>query len=681
MKIRIRVLLALLGCWPLFVTADQAILVDEAVLVATKAGQQDPQDENGESTSAPPLGDAVDASYVTSGGWAVTSPEYVDAASMLFDFGATASVAVATLTLPIEAVFPQNGAAPVELYSFADDGELTRFDFSTGIGAPIAEVDALALGQIVVDVTGPVNAALKSSQYVGFRVKSAVAAEAVQASLPVYTGVKFNPAYHLEFTPGAAPAPGDASSLFDGFTLVTPNVEIQDIGTVLAKMELIDPNKGLFRLTQATITAAPEPVSGPALSGLALMDCNAFEAPGGVVEGSTGIPTFSFASEILDIPETTFLGSKYSAKLRLLDEAHGIFQLLTLEPFESGPTSAAGSIIGGGLTMEPTQDFIPLCHGWVLIGDTLRNRVVERNVISGETGATYAFNASPEQFTLDAANGLAYMTVHPNSQRLYKLNLANGDITWNSIRQTLGSRDYSWQARDIALGENGNLFLLLYDQVLLDPQDEVTPFTDTGLWVGYFDGNANPLLDTIPLEEPVRVEYDPVQQHMFLATESNLATFDFDPATTSLDFVEGTDVPVGSSCTDFSISPDGSRLAYSCPQGNQEQEDFSIVDMAPDDYFNIDGEWYLGSSPVSATFNNAGDLLLAVDNEKLFVFDVVTHLLIQDYELGLGEDEVISKVRISRDGEFALILVHNEVHTDFSRMYWVPMPDYSGTPL
>ena len=103
--------------------------------------------------------------------------------------------------------------------------------------------------------------------------------------------------------------------------------------------------------------------------------------------------------------------------------------------------------------------------------------------------------------------------------------------------------------------------------------------------------------------------------------------------------------------------------------------------MAPDDYFDSDGEWFLGSSPVSATFNNAGTILIATDNVKLYFFDVVTHLILEDFELGLVEDEQIDKIRISRDGEFLIIYLQNELHDANSKFYWMPMPAITGTPL
>ena len=166
-----------------------------------------------------------------------------------------------------------------------------------------------------------------------------------------------------------------------------------------------------------------------------------------------------------------------------------------------------------------------------------------------------------------------------------------------------------------------------------------------------------------------------------MANASNLATFDFDTVTNELTFVPNTDIAVGSSCTDFTTSPDGTRLAYTCPNGNRAEQDFSIIDMAPDDYFDSDGEWHLGSSPVSATFNNSGTILIATDNDKLYFFDVVTHLILEDFELGLLEGEAIKKIRISMDGNFLLIFLDNEVHAENSKFYWIPMPNITGTPL
>ena len=93
--------------------ADSALLVADGVLVEKNPVVTVPTEETeeGEEEPAPPLiGSAVNASYVSIGGWAVTGGDFIDAAVAVFDFNATASVSQATLTLPIEQSFAQNGA-------------------------------------------------------------------------------------------------------------------------------------------------------------------------------------------------------------------------------------------------------------------------------------------------------------------------------------------------------------------------------------------------------------------------------------------------------------------------------------------------------------------------------------------------------------------------------------------
>ena len=79
--------------------------------------------------------------------------------------------------------------------------------------------------------------------------------------------------------------------------------------------------------------------------------------------------------------------------------------------------------------------------------------------------------------------------------------------------------------------------------------------------MGLLDGSGNFLRDSIPLESLVRIEYDDLLDHVFLTTESNLATFDYDPENYILNLVPDTDISVGNSCMDFTTSPDGTRLA------------------------------------------------------------------------------------------------------------------------
>ena len=254
--------------------ADSAVLVADGVLVKKNPVivDSDATDEGGDTAAAlPVIGAAVNASYVSTGGWAVTGADFIDAAVAVFDFDITSSVSQATLTLPIEEVFTQNGLAPLEVYMYSDNGVVEFTDYSSGFSAAIAEVDAAGLTQIDIDVTGAVNSALNTGQYVAFRVKSSVLpSNVLDTGIPAWTGVKFRTNYSLTFTSGVAPAIATDSARFDGYTLGVQNVEVAGIGEIALQMRMIDANDLIFQLTQAEITGTG--VTAPSVSGADLLN-------------------------------------------------------------------------------------------------------------------------------------------------------------------------------------------------------------------------------------------------------------------------------------------------------------------------------------------------------------------------------------------------------------------------
>lgn len=672
--------------------AELAVLVDQGTLVLTNPpdpnAEPDPQDppeidpETGQPVGQP---QAPTASYVGVGGWGVSGPSFIDVAAMSFDFNNVTSVSAATLRLPIQEIYEQNGAANVRISFFADDGQIAFDDFSIGFVEPLAEIDALSLTEITLDVTGAVNAALQSSRFVGFRVRSAIEPANIQAdNFPPYAGVRLTLNPSLEFVPGPAPAPAGDGSIFDGYTLQVSSIDAPGIGEVSATLNLVDPNNLIFQLSSATVTNADGPMAPPRF-GVELLNCSAFEPPA-VAEVSEAVATYSSSSGILDVPSVNLYGEQVTVRLELIEGSDPPrFETLSLNAVQTGTQGAGISTLGGGILVETTQDFLPLCHGWVLIADYVRNRAVERNLLSGETGRVVQMNTAPDQFVLDEARNLVHMTVFPESARIYTLDLATGEYEFDPTPETFAGADgasytYNFAVRDLALGEDGNLFAIMFDGAGIDPGNDI-PYAPSQLWVSYMDPDGNFIFPSFPAEEPVRMEYDPVRRHLFGTTASNLATFDFDPGTNTLTQVEGTDIPVGSGCTDFAISPGGDRLAYVCPQGNYAESEFSVADMDPRAYFNNDGEWYFGSSPITATFNQDGTLFLGADNDRIYLFDVKTHLILEDFELGLLEGESVSMVRFSRDGNLIYLLIDNAPYADNSKFYWMPTPDIQGSPL
>ena len=646
------------------VFADQAVLVQEAVLVESNPKPDTP---------------ATSASYMTGDGWAVTSPNYIDSAVMIFDFGTAKSVSQAVLSLPLEALYPRSGQAPMQVYAFADNGSIELSDYKAGSSLPTAEFDAVAASAgnpsatLSLDVTGAVNAILPNSRFVGIRVHSAAVPADVSTGFPIWTGVKFRPLYSMDYSTGTPPALPADRPRFDGYTLSVPGLSAPGVGAYNVDLALVDPNSLEFELAAATDITPPGSISGSGLRGMQLLNCSAFTAPPGSKTLAPGSPSFNTNTGILDIPAMLYGGKEYRVQMQLLAATNPMrFRLLSATDVVPGSTNSVESItqFGGSLVTQPTQDFIPLCHGWVLIGDTKNNSLVERNVISGETGAVYKFNTIPDQMELDSNSGTVFLSTHPESQRMYQLDIPSGAFTYHRLSE--GGRNFI--PRDFAVGEDGNVFALLFD-----PKYELEDDgpAEEGLWMGIFNKDGDPTRAAIPLLGPVRIEYDATKKHVFLTTESNLVTFDFDPSDQSITFVPGTDIAVGSGCTDFSISPDGERLAYSCPNGNELTPHTSIVDIDPRDYYNTDGEWFLEGTPVSAIFDPSGKTLIATDNEKLYFFDVETHLLLDSYPLGVVAGETVSKIRLSMDGELVMLLMNAELNASAGKVYWLPLPKYS----
>ncbi len=643
--------------------ADQAVLLEQSVLVAMVK-------EAGANPST--------ATYKSQGNWVVTGRDYIDATVAMFDFGAVDSVSRAVLELPLEALFPHGGAAHLQVFAYGGYGSIHLGDFSAGSRIPVAQFDAVAASGgnsnalLSIDVTGVTNALLASGSIVGYRIVGALQPSQISdEAYPAFRGARFG-SIGLDYTPGSAPVLNASAPEFDGYVLSLPGLSAPGVGAFNVSLKMIDSDAMLFQLHSAEDIGPPGLQPGNGFTGSQLLDCNAFSAPPGSQALLPGAPVFSPLTGQLDIPQLRHDGRQYHAQLQMVQEEPMLFSLLSVEETVPGPSdSSLQSIaeIGGSLDIEPSQDFIPLCHGWILIGDTSRNSLVERNVITGATGRIYPFNTTPDLMMLDAGTASVYMTTQPESERLYRLDLVSGQISYNTLREN-GRR---FIPRALAQGEDGNIFSLLYDPY--HGSDSSSPAAN-GMWLSVLDPQGGFVRPSLPLDSPVRIEYDRVRNNVFLANESNLATFHFDPATQELYFAPDTDIPVGQGCTDFSVSPDGYRLAYSCPNGNAQTPRNSIVDMNPVDYYDADGEWKLEASPLSATFSADGDTLIATDGRKLYFFNVYNHLLREAYNLDLPTNQRVKKIRLSRDGKLLYVFLHSKIGDAGSTIHWLAMPEF-----
>jgi hypothetical protein len=168
--------------------------------------QPEAVEEGNTTVQQPGVGTNDNAAYLSSGGWAVTGTEFINAAAFLFDMGEAKEVSGATLIIAIRELYPQNGVVLIEISFYSDNGVIEVTDYSKGFISPIAEVDLAKATELRIDVTGAVNSALNLGRFIGFRATSSIDVGSVYPTLfPRYTGARFQDNAVLEFVPGAVP--------------------------------------------------------------------------------------------------------------------------------------------------------------------------------------------------------------------------------------------------------------------------------------------------------------------------------------------------------------------------------------------------------------------------------------------------------------------------------------------
>ena len=119
------------------------------------------------------------------------------------------------------------------------------------------------------------------------------------------------------------------------------------------------------------------------------------------------------------------------------------------EPFcQVDEPLAVGS--SGGVTLAATRDFVPLCDGWMLIGDTTNDRILIHNVIQDRQGAIYPLGSAPGDLELDEDAKLLYIAL-PDQRDLGVLDLITGELTVLPVGIDIIG---------LSLGSAGDLFML-----------------------------------------------------------------------------------------------------------------------------------------------------------------------------------------------------------------------------
>jgi hypothetical protein len=295
----------------------------------------------------------------------------------------------------------------------------------------------------------------------------------------------------------------------------------------------------------------------------------------------------------------------------------------------------------GSAVVNLSDDFIPLCHGWVLLREINTNAIKRINIVTGNVGANYALSSAAASWELDADNAFLYVA-HQSEAKITKINLITNAQT---------SITLSKPAVDLAVANNGHLFVILEEDVI---QNKRLIALVNGL-----NETIEKVYEQPPTTRGQIAVYDRRHEQLILGDYYSLADrsrYSFNETSMSLTLVQtvfnaGTSDPGDG----FIISPDGIHVAF-------PNEFFgagtSISDISSTDLSITLGSWPIGSAyPKSMAFDPFGEYLAVIEDfpgpSGLKIFSVASHALLttDNNPVTICDYNSPRKVRFSRDGK------------------------------
>lgn len=388
---------------------------------------------------------------------------------------------------------------------------------------------------------------------------------------------------------------------------------------------------------------------------------------GGCSSSSTRPPVFNATADggslVLDVPATDLgRGEAGATDLGTTDlgatDAGAADATAPLSPRCTTDT-VTGLARVGGVPVGPGSDLVALCDGTVLLGDRRTSEIVERHVTRGP-GRRFALSAAPGAMALDEVSGLLYVALNAAAS-VARVNLETGVVTSIAVDSP---------ALDVTVGAGGRVFALL-----TSTDSSHTP-------VAIIDGPAGAVVRTVqlgrdPLGAGLLASDGPGGQLLLGVADLSPSAlyrvaFDADAGTLTLGQMRRT---LGSNGLDLAVSPDGTRVAFSCGSGNGMG--YTIFDV---DSRNLDtsrGEWNTGAYPTSAVFSRDGQRLLATNRDDLILFNASTHAEIRRVEIDERACSAASvrRVALSRGGRLAFAFADCEADRSGGYLYWWVLPE------
>jgi len=282
-----------------------------------------------------------------------------------------------------------------------------------------------------------------------------------------------------------------------------------------------------------------------------------------------------------------------------------------------GNPSDAFSATGTDTYGNGVSSFIPLCNGWVLIGDYNNNQIILRDVINGITERTYQLTTAPVHMALDKANTMLYVT-HGITNFITRINLATGEML-----PLLAPG-----AESVAVSQPGELFVQSSAGVLI------------------YDSNSSLLQTTLTGIIGNQIQYNDATDRLI----TSFNNYFYDRTNLSLTLQgPSSGGGSGSDCNYVRVSPDGIHAVKPCGAGNGAG--YTVYDFDSHDPTNVLGEWNTGAYPSGVAFAPSNLYVLLTDRTNLQLFNVTTHALVDSVPGASCTYSDLRKLGVSSDGK------------------------------
>ncbi|HEX9060140.1 MAG TPA: X2-like carbohydrate binding domain-containing protein, partial [Clostridia bacterium] len=278
------------------------------------------------------------------------------------------------------------------------------------------------------------------------------------------------------------------------------------------------------------------------------------------------------------------------------------------------------------------NDMVPLASGWVIIGDTSKNKVIIVNAITSEVAKEYQLNSSPEKIDFNPNKGQIIASQN-SSNHVALIDAFNDQIKYITI---------PGPAVDIAFTKDNFIAAIIPTGTAWWEKKVSILNLENGNEIAYID-NQDPV-------DYACITYNTAANSIFVGespstSSRSLTRLVFNEDTKLLEKKEFVRDPVVSG-NSFAVSPDGLHVAFAYGISG---DTYTFNDIDATNINHKIGEWNTGAYPAAAQFSKDGKYLITSNYFSIQLFDVEAHTLIKT----IADSDKYSMVGMSNSGRIA----------------------------